>query len=415
MMKTRAATSRCWPGTARATQSAGVALVEVLVSLAVLTTGMAGLLRLQTGLRTAADLSQQRSVALRLAQDDLEALRAAPSPAGAAAAGTQTLEPTAATATYTLNRRVQPGAWPGLTRVQVELTWTDRRGQAQSLPLETLMHGLDPALSGALLLARTSPAGMTAAGTRNPQTSAPRQALIPAEAQALGDGRSAYKPRAADTLAWVFDDATGQVVARCDGTAGLDNRRLTTATLGTCRALIGLFVHGRVRFATDTTTPGRTEAENPLSPARDLDMRLQLTGPDDPARTAWECRDDSADAVAAGGTVVRYGCVIEGTGLPPQWSGRLDVVPLGWTVANTGTDALRICRYSADHDGNGRIDNAEHPARHSQVAEALGEQNFLVVRAEAACPQDSDTTTGTEAIAAVNANWIDDSTVPHAP
>jgi Tfp pilus assembly protein PilV len=397
-----------------------MALVEVLVSLAVLATGMAGLLRLQTGLRASADLSHQRSVALRLAQDDLEALRAAPSPADAAAGGTQTLEPTAATATYTLNRRVQPVAWPGLTQVQVELAWADRHGRAQSLQLDTLLAGLDPALSGALLLARGAAVSGTVAQNGNPGAAAPRQPLIPAEAQALGDGRSAYQPRAADTLIWVFDDATGQVVARCDAAAGVDTRPLTATALGTCRAMAGLFISGRVRFATDTHTPGRAEAENPLSPARDLDMSLQLTGNGDPTRTGWECRDDSTDVVAAGGTVVRYLCVIQDSGLPPQWSGRLDVVPQGWALAaasgGPAEGALRVCRYSADHDGNGRIDNAEHPARHSQVAEALGEQNFLVIRAAAACPQDRGATTGPEAnTAALHDNWIDDSTVPHAP
>jgi hypothetical protein len=46
-----------------------------------------------------------------------------------------------------------------------------------------------------------------------------------------------------------------------------------------------------------------------------------------------------------------------------------------------------VCRYSADHDGNGRIDhNDEHPDRYTRVLGYLGQQNYLVVRGQATCP-----------------------------
>lgn len=395
----------------------GIALIEVLVSLAVLAGGLLGLLRLQNGLRASADLAAQRSTALRLAQDDLEGLRGAAA-GQVIAPARSTWNPDAANATYTLTRVVQAHR-PNLTQVRTELTWTDRGGAPQSLALTTLFAGLDPALSGALLLPRQATSAAAAAGTAAGRSGLQRHALLPVEALSLGDGRSAYRPRASEARVWVFDDASGEVVARCDSATGLGAPPLTSATLGTCRAIAGLFIFGRVRFATDTPTPGRTEAENPLSLARDLDLRLQLAGSSDPATAAWECSDDSADVVAAGGRVVHYLCVIQTAGPTPQWSGRLDLVPIGWTVdAATGdtANALRVCRYSADHDRNGRIDNAEHPASYSQVTSALGDQNFLVIRATApACPSDSGVATRTEVITALHSNWIDDSTVAHAP
>jgi len=77
-------------------------------------------------------------------------------------------------------------------------------------------------------------------------------------------------------------------------------------------------------------------------------------------------------------------------------------------VSSTGsTGRFRVCRYSADHDGNGRIDNPEHPASYSVVTTALGNQNFLVIRAAARCPADvGPFGTG---------NAVDDSTVAHQP
>jgi hypothetical protein len=68
------------------------------------------------------------------------------------------------------------------------------------------------------------------------------------------------------------------------------------------------------------------------------------------------------------------------------WSGRLDLVPSGWSIGLSATD-WRVCRYSADQDGSGAIDrNAEHPANYSAVGSALTQQNFLVLKGTQNCP-----------------------------
>jgi hypothetical protein len=69
-----------------------------------------------------------------------------------------------------------------------------------------------------------------------------------------------------------------------------------------------------------------------------------------------------------------------------RWSGRATVVPTGWTIG-VGAGDRRVCRYSADLDGNGAIDaNIEHPASYIGVDASLPNQNFLVVNGDAACP-----------------------------
>jgi Tfp pilus assembly protein PilV len=398
----------------------GLALIEVLIATALLGLGSVALMRLHLHLRHGSEVARQRAEALRLAEEDLETLRAytrLDSGGGSGAGGgggsgaawsaignlaAQEVTDLGGPTVYTRSRSVSPAAAPALKSVTSTLAWTDRHGEARQLRLPTLVAGLDPALIGALLLRRGDGRGLGALG---------RHPLIPVTARELGDGRIAYKPRASGTLTWVFDAATAQVTARCQSPAGLASADLTAAQLSGCRAISGLLLAGVLRFATQGDTLRATDAENPLDSAMDLDLRLSLssTGHPDPA---WECEDDAPDgappAVTAQ-TVVHYACVVQPAGNPPQWSGRLDVVPRGWAIADAGDGALRICRYSADHDGNGRIDNREHPLRYAGVGEPLGDQNFLVVRAAAGCPRDAP------ASMSVPANWVDDSTVAHQP
>jgi hypothetical protein len=374
-------------------------------------------MRLHGVLRSSSEFARQRSEAVRLAERDLEAQRAytrlAPGTGvtavtwtGIAAQAATEVTDQGGPTTYRLERTVGNSAGAALKAVTSTLRWTDRHSQAQQLGLSTLIAGVDPSLVGALMLRRDDgrPAG---AHGRHPR--------IPLSAKDLGDGRIAFKPRAAGTLTWLLDAHTAQATARCRSAAGLASADLTAASLGDCQSLSGLLLSGAVRFATQGETAGVAEAENPTGSALDLDLQLSLTssGHPDPA---WECDDDAPDGVPPAATlqtVVHYACVVQPAGSPPRWSGRLDILPRGWELGDAGaggaTGGYRICRYSADHDGNGRIDAREHPLRYSAVSEPLADQNFLVVRATAACPTDSAAGTGSPA------NWVDDSTRAHQP
>lgn len=390
----------------------GLALIEVLVAVALLGLGSAALMRLHTQLRHGSELARQRAEALRLAEEDLETLRAYTRLEGASGSGAawsaitdlaaQDVSDFDGPTVYTRSRSVSAAAVPLLKAVTPTLNWTDRHAQVRELTLPTLIAGIDPQWLGALLLQRDDD---RASGARD------RHPLIPLGARELADGRLAYKPRPEGTLVWVFDASTAQVTARCQSPAGLAGDELTPSQLSSCRALSGLLLAGVLRFATDRDALTAADTENPLGTAMDLDLRLTLSssGHPDPA---WECEDDAPAGVPPAATlrsVVHYACVVQPAGNPPRWSGRLDVLPLGWTLATSGTDAYRICRYSADQDGNGRIDNREHPLRYTAVGEPLGDQNFLVVRAAASCPVDAPANLG------MPANWVNDSTVAHQP
>lgn len=134
----------------------GVALLEALIAFLVLSIGLLALSRLQTGLRTNADAARERTEAVRLAQADIEGLRAFASPADwdALENASEDVTPTGSRTRYTLERVVQTSADAGLKAVEVTLHWNDRQGAAQQLRLATLVAGQDPALSAALAVPR---------------------------------------------------------------------------------------------------------------------------------------------------------------------------------------------------------------------------------------------------------------------
>jgi Tfp pilus assembly protein PilV len=107
-------------------------------------------------------------------------------------------------------------------------------------------------------------------------------------------------------------------------------------------------------------------------------------------------------------TFVSYACVVTPTSVSggiPEWWGRLDLVTDGsWTIG-AATGQYRVCRYSADYNGNGILSNSEHPSIYRQVTGTLDNQNFVVIRGTASCPTDvAPDYTGTHAGDLVNTN-----------
>ncbi|MEX8493146.1 hypothetical protein [Sphaerotilus sp.] len=392
----------------------GLALIELLVAMAVLGLGTASLLQLHLELRRTTDLSRQRSEAVRHAAQDLEQLRWS-GPADIVATGPAPIN--AATPTgYTLQRSVHTDAIGRLRSVATTVRWTDRQATTHTVTLGTALTALDPALGAATLLNRTP--ALTGTGLGSSGT--PERSLrIPAAAHDLGDGRHAFKPRTDEALVWLFDSRSGDVTGRCDSAVGLPAASLDAASLGNCRALSGLLLSGHIRFATDRDSLSAADAEQPSSLAMGTNLRLTLTTTGHPS-PAWECAQDGPTGVPPGITTrtsIAYHCVVQpvppASGGTPRWSGRLDLVPQDWLlVSATGgnTGRFRVCRYSADHDGNGRIDNIEHPASYSVVTTTLGNQNFLVIRAAARCPLDAGPFS-----AFATGNPVDDSTLAHQP
>jgi Tfp pilus assembly protein PilV len=389
----------------------GTTLVEALVALVVLAFGILAVARVQAHLRLHADVARERAEAVRLAEEDLEVLRAfAVVPASgplrswdaiaSAAAAFDSASGTARNTTFELARDVRVLAVGATKQATVSIAWTDRTGGTQRVLLDSMVAGSDPTYAATLALA---PAGRPVKGARG------RSTKVPVLARNLGDGRSAFKTAAGSNVAVVVDNATGDVVARCTAVStAIDTRALAASDLAGCDTHSGLLVSGTVRFAFGAPPDPAHAHDGPLP----LAVALTLTGgtyPLSPACAA-EARKTVRYTTASGSLAVEsvplaalpaslglatwtdtgdrhvaWHCVVypraDGT-----WSGRATLVPSGWTVG-TGPGDLRVCRYSADLDGSGAVDtNAEHPAAWTRVDTALADQNFLVVAGPQACP-----------------------------
>ena len=384
----------------------GVTLLEALIAFLVLALGMLAIARVQSQLRLSSELARQRSEAVRLAQQDIESLRdfgvlgAAPGLRSfyAIASETRIVDAHTGYATntsYRLTRQIDSAVAALAKSAFVSVAWTDRNGGAQQVALSSLIAGTDPAYSGALGLARN---GAPAKGPFG------RSVRIPLGAKDLGDGRSAFKPVEAGTVALVFDNASGLLTGRCAAVAAATSTgALTGASLGACDANVGQLVSGVVRFSS-ASPPDATQARD-APPA--LSMAMTLTGGSYAVAPACSVEPITT---ATGDRFATWHCAVypQAGG---QWSGRATLVPSGWTIGTTAADK-RVCRYSADLDGSGAIDaNIEHPASWVGVAGGLANQNFLVISGAENCPAGHATQ-----VAGNNGDvFVDLSTAQHQP
>jgi len=140
----------------------GFALLDALIAALLVAGAAIAAIWVQGELRYNADAARQRTESGRLAQADIERLRAfvAVDAAEASPAWSEIADdildvtPGGSPTTYTLTRSVQTDAELGLKAVEVTLRWTDRRSQAQQISLATLIAAHDPALAGVLTLPR---------------------------------------------------------------------------------------------------------------------------------------------------------------------------------------------------------------------------------------------------------------------
>ncbi len=412
----------------------GVTLIEALVALLVMSFGMLALVSLMSNLRLSADVAKQRSEAMRIARADLAEMRSFSKldrPAGVVGGTTayfsdiindtkSILPPDSSVNTTYLRERTvtqmtddtSPMAPPMAKQVHVRISWTDRSGEPQFVTLDTIIARVDPVFSAAVGFSpRTSP--ITQPSGRNP--------VIPAGATKIDKNVSAFRPSGLGQTVWVFNNVTGVVTSVCSIEVGTttfaaDVSNCITTTTSTNSYLLS----GVVRFSnTDPANPGAPEATalpfglviaSGSFSVPQLDgsgltksgtSAIVVTAPamtqaDSLAANTYYCFDDYTISGPAQG-FVNYHCLVTpdaGVGTAPRaWSGQLQLQLTNHSIGTAATQ-YRVCRYSADYNGNGSnlladgvtIDNAEHPLAYAKVMGSLTRQNFLVVRGNVACP-----------------------------
>ncbi len=461
------------PHTIRSTRACrraqrGTSLLEAVLAFAVLAGGALSMSRLQHHLHVHADVARQRSEAVRIAQHDIESMRAYTTVHAAheaASADTDYDRMTSAirsidqldgaplNAVYQLTRQLDTGADAGadagadtgtdtsnplrLKSTTSRVTWTARDGSAQRAVLHSAIAGTDPVMTGALNLAPGASSGTTDhARTRG----------LPPGAVDLGNGRSAFKPDARGTTALLFDHASGVVVASCEVPARVAANDLRPEHLSACREVSARLLSGVVRFSNARPPDAANANDAPLavalsvalSDAPSVATSVALSvAPAEPATAAspW-CHTEAqktvqiravdgiqrmavaigavpADVGAAdwtdlGERFVAYHCLVPVTRAATHWSGASTLVPNGWTLGTAATDH-RVCRYTAHPGGNAAADlNDAHPAVYHQVRHTLLQQNFLVIAGDQSCPDSAAARIGIGVLPAVN-------TAPHQP
>jgi Tfp pilus assembly protein PilV len=381
----------------------GISLIESLVGFLVLSLGLLGVTHMHTSLRQNADTARQRTEAVRMAQQEIERLRGFASTAAyddiANAQQSSNSQPT----TFTLVRNVDDASTGGTIKAtSVATSWSDRTGAVQAITLSTTLAGTLPVYSGILGMPSQDKSVSRPAG---------RAQRIPLGAKNLGDGRSVLKPGSRTGTALVFNQSTGLLASVCTNLATtLSQDSLSPSDLQQCQTVSGTVVTGYIRFSLGATADAvhANDAPMPLSLAMSLDQASgsQSAGAgcaNDAMKTVRFVRNGEShtqtvlaqatpadvgatDWVEQGERFVAYTCWVLTATAQAGWSGQLAVSPEGWALGTTA-DTFKVCRYSADTDGSGTIDrNEEHPARYTDVRDALAQQNYLVVRGDVACP-----------------------------
>ena len=375
----------------------GVSLIEAVVAMAVMGFGMLGVLGLQSSLRGNADISKQRSEAVRIAQETVETRRAfsvlaaAPGAASydqiASAPATNVIRANA-NATFSLQTTVTTLpinanvllAAPH-KRLVVDVTWRDRNDDLQLVRLGTMVSPVAPEVTAAL----STPSGNSPA-----QEVAGRSPAIPTAAVDLGNGTSRFAPPGAATgVSWTFNNINGDITQRC--------------VASTCTDFLARLLAGYVNFETGSSEPSSLQAETPSGVAlvggggNNVEVRVEVS---EPSSATINCFEQPFT------TFVAYYCAVPVTLSSPFWTGRATLIlPGSFGVANdigdNRSDRYRVCRYTKasarvlPHVTVPTIRNEDHPLDYYRVANTLVGQNYLVIRAGNGigsafnCPADS--------------------------
>ncbi|NDG39620.1 MAG: hypothetical protein EBY28_09600 [Betaproteobacteria bacterium] len=139
------------------TRHHGVSLVEALVALVVVAFGMLSLVNVQSTMRLNVDLAGQRTEATHIATEEIENLRLFDAVQTGNSSwdniASRTVDPYpqasgTGNTSYRLVRTVSAASFSSHKVVTVQVLWTDRTGTEQSVRIDTVVAGIDPALSG---------------------------------------------------------------------------------------------------------------------------------------------------------------------------------------------------------------------------------------------------------------------------
>ena len=371
-------------------RQSGSTLIEAMLALLIMGVGMLSLSGMQMDLTRSADSTQQRTQALRLAQEKMEEFRSytgiASTVTGTGAVKANTLNWNAlvdgqdsfsGNAVYTRTWSFGGGSGSPSRRATVRVAWTDRNNAAQWLSLSSALSQTDPFDAG-LLGFPLSPSSQIK-GMNN------RSLAIPAAAISLGNQRSALAFGAAGQYL-LLNDISGDVVRICTA-PGLTNASSVADFIAAfqnpdssqCKNLSAYLVSGYVGRDSSVSTSDWNAIEAGLG--------IDYAGIVRNAAGALgiQCQFGNAINPNTGAIIPDYKyylCVIPladpAAHVTPDWSGKIRLAgPAAWQ----GSDSpYYVCRYEYAatqvlSDGNQR-----NLQPYSHVNTSISQQNYLIAR-----------------------------------
>ena len=352
----------------RLARAHGFSLIEAVITMLLVAIGLLAMGSTFMKLSRSEDVARQRSEATRLVVDQVEAMRAytqiAAGSAGVAgvagvvswaglASGEDQVESNAA---FTRRWTLSGTAADTMRTLRVEVTWTDRSNEPQTISMSTVIARTDPTDVG--VLGFPLPANTTLKRPKN------RNLNIPVPAADLGNGESAFRlPNT--NFAVVFSNESGYVVKQCSLASTVTT--ITLADLRDCSAATAYILAGYVSLSGLTSFPSGLAINTG-----------GLTG-----LSGATCSVSNAIDQTSGNSIAGYKyylCVVSMPASGASWSGGIRLAAPG---LNSGSN-LRVCRYQYPVAA-GISANQRNVQPYDRVAESLDSQNYLITN-NGSCP-----------------------------
>lgn len=375
----------------------GFSILEALVAVVIMGFGILSLAGMQVSMSRNADDAKQRTEAVRLAQEKIEALRSytgiSSTLVGQATTsglalnwnalvnGSESLNLNSTNATYTRTWTLGGNVADAMRGLTVDVGWTDRAGEVQTVSLSSILSKTDPKDSGFL--------GFPLALNTTLKLPKNRNLDIPIPAIDLGNGESAVKFGTGGQYI-LFGNTSGDVVKTCTPTLNgvTANASIITALTSTnsdisnCIQINGYIVAGYIKRDTSISDIEWGIIGGGLG----IDYSSIVRNMAD--TTGVTCQVGNATNQNTGVIIPDYKyylCVIPlvapfpalATNGPYNWSGTIRIAgPLAWNaIANN----YYVCRYQYAASASLTDVNQRNIQPYVQVNKSIDQQNYLVL------------------------------------
>jgi len=375
----------------------GFSILEALVAVVIMGFGILSLAGMQASMSRNADAARQRTEAVRLAQEKIEAFRSYTGISStlvgqgttsgtalnwsALVNGTESLDSNTTNARYTRTWTLGGSPADPMRGLTVEVGWTDRAGEAQTVSLSSVLSKTDPKDSG--FLGFPLPLNTTLKLPKN------RNLDIPIPAIDLGNGESAVKFGIGGQYI-LFGNTSGDVVKTCtpilNGITANANiiAALTSANLGisNCIQINGYIVAGYIKRDISVSIIEWGIIGSGLGIDYSSIVRNAA------GATGITCQVGNAANQNTGVIIPDYKyylCVIPlaapfpalATNGPYNWSGTIRIAgPLAWNAIGNN---YYVCRYQYAASASLTDANQRNVQPYVQVNKSIDQQNYLVL------------------------------------